>query len=126
MREVFAFSIVEIDDEFSAYKDMKRTGFKDVFSLSERVVYDDFAIGSADGIPLHLYVMPAASLISDAKARNRVFEEVLRFSVDKGTPPANLDAGAHKIIARDGWERPRSEPAGASVAISHNQSEKVG
>ena len=124
VREVFAFSIVEIDDEF--YKDMKRTGFKDVFSLSERVVYDDFVIGSADGIPLHLYVMPAASLISDAKARNRVFEEVLRFSVDKGTPSANGDADAHKIIPHDGWERPRAETAGAAVATSHNQRAKVG
>jgi hypothetical protein len=79
VREVFAFSVVEIDDEF--YKDMKRTGFKDVFSLSERVVYDDFVIGSDDDIPLHLYVMPAASLIADAKARNHVFEEVLRFNM---------------------------------------------
>jgi len=79
VREVFAFSVVEIDDEF--YKDMKRTGFKDVFSLSERVVYDDFVIGSDDDIPLHLYVMPAASLITDAKARNRVFEEVLQFNM---------------------------------------------
>lgn len=84
VREVFAFSIVEIDDEF--YKDMKRTGFKDVFSLSERVVYDDFVIGSGDDIPMHLYVMPAASLITDAKARNRVFEEVLRFNMVEGTP----------------------------------------
>lgn len=84
IREVFAFSIVEIDDEF--YRDMKRTGFKDVFSLSERVVYDDFVIGSADDIPLHLYVMPAASLITDAKARNRVFEEVLRFNMTKDAP----------------------------------------
>ena len=78
VREVFAFSIVEIDQEF--YRDMKRTGFKDVFSLSERVVYDDFVIGSDNEIPLHLYVMPVASLIIDAKARNRVFEEVLRFN----------------------------------------------
>ncbi|MVA24719.1 ATP-binding protein [Agrobacterium vitis] len=81
VREVFAFSIVEIDDEF--YKDMKRTGFKDVFSLSERVVYDDFNIGSSDNIPLHLYVMPTSSLIIDAKARNRVFEEVLRFNMTR-------------------------------------------
>lgn len=81
VREVYAFSIVEIDDEF--YKDMKRTGFKDVFSLSERVVYNDFAIGPEDGIPLHFYVMPVISLITDAKARNRVFEEVLRFSMTK-------------------------------------------
>ena len=81
VREVFAFCVVEIDDEF--YKDMKRTGFKDVFSLSERVVYDDFEIGQADDVPLHLYVMPAGSLITDAKARNRVFEEVLRFNVEE-------------------------------------------
>lgn len=81
--EVFAFCVVEIDDEF--YKDMKRTGFKDVFSLSERVVYDDFVIGLDDNIPLHLYVMPAASLITDAKARNKVFEEVLRFNMVQET-----------------------------------------
>jgi hypothetical protein len=91
VREVFAFSVVEIDDEF--YKDMKRTGFKDVFSLSERVVYDDFVIGSNDDIPLHLYVMPASSLITDAKARNRVFEEVLRFNMEKGASSADA-AGA--------------------------------
>lgn len=84
VREVFAFCVVEIDDEF--YRDMKRTGFKDVFSLSERVVYDDFDIGEGDDVPLHLYVMPAGSLIADAKARNRVFEEVLRFNLDKNSP----------------------------------------
>lgn len=81
VREVFAFSIVEIGDEF--YRDMKQTGFKDVFSLNERVVYNDFEIGSSNQIPLHLYVMPASTLIIDAKARNRVFEEVLRFNMDK-------------------------------------------
>lgn len=81
VREVFAFSIVEIDDEF--YRDMKQTGFKDVFSLTERVVYNDFLIGSKSEIPLHLYVLPASALIKDAKARNRVFEEVLRFDVKK-------------------------------------------
>ena len=84
VREVFAFSIVEIDDEF--YRDMKQTGFKDVFSLSERVLYNDYVIGSSDEIPMHLYVMPAASLITDARARNRVFEEVLRFNKDKDLP----------------------------------------
>lgn len=81
VREVFAFSIVEIGDEF--YRDMKQTGFKDVFSLTERVVYNDFLIGSANEIPLHMYVMPASSLIKDAKARNRVFEEVLQFDLRK-------------------------------------------
>jgi anti-sigma regulatory factor (Ser/Thr protein kinase) len=81
VREVFAFSIVEIDNEF--YRDMKQTGFKDVFSLNERVVYNDFLIGSNSEIPLHLYVMPASALIKDAKARNRVFEEVLQFDMKK-------------------------------------------
>lgn len=81
VREVFAFSIVEIDSEF--YRDMKQTGFKDVFSLNDRVVYNDFLIGSRSEIPLHLYVMPASALIKDAKARNKVFEEVLRFDVKK-------------------------------------------
>lgn len=81
VREVFAFSIVEIADEF--YRDMKQTGFKDVFSLTDRVVYNDFLIGSQREIPLHLYVMPASALIKDAKARNRVFEEVLRFDVKR-------------------------------------------
>lgn len=90
VREAFAFSIVEIDDEF--YKDMKRTGFKDVFSLSERVVYNDFDIGTDNDIPLHLYVMPSASLITNAQARNRVFEEVLRFNVLKGTSAAAVSA----------------------------------
>lgn len=79
VREVFAFSIVEIDNEF--YRDLKQTGFKDVFSLTERVVYNDFLIGSNDEIPLHLYVMPASSLIKDARARNSVFEEVLQFNL---------------------------------------------
>lgn len=79
--EVFAFSVVEIDDAF--YRDMKQTGFKDVFSLNDRVVYNDFLIGSNNEIPLHLYVMPASALIKDAKARNRVFEEVLQFDVAK-------------------------------------------
>ena len=77
VREVFAFSVVEIDDDF--YRDMKQTGFKDVFSLTDRVVYNDFLIGSKDEIPLHLYVMPASALIKDAKARNKVFEDVLQF-----------------------------------------------
>lgn len=81
IRQVFAFSIVEIDDEF--YDDMKQSGFKDVFSLTERVVYNDFDIGFSNEVPLHLYVMPVSSLISDAKARNRVFEEVLRFNTVK-------------------------------------------
>lgn len=81
VREIFAFSIVDIDDDF--YRDMKQTGFKDVFSLSERVVYNDFLVGTEDEIPLHMYVMPSSALIKDAKARNKVFEEVLRFNVEE-------------------------------------------
>ncbi|MES2413411.1 MAG: ATP-binding protein [Pseudomonadota bacterium] len=81
VREVFAFSIVEIDGDF--YRDMKQTGFKDVFSLNERVLYNDFLIGIGADIPLHLYVMPASALVKDAKARNRVFEEVLQFDMAK-------------------------------------------
>ena len=79
VREVFAFSVVEIDDAF--YRDMKQTGFKDVFSLNDRVVYNDFSIGLTGDTPLHLYVMPASALIKDARARNRVFEEVLQFDL---------------------------------------------
>lgn len=85
--EVFAFSVVEVDSAF--YRDMKQTGFKDVFSLNGRVVYNDFLIGSNNEIPLHLYVMPASALIKDAKARNRVFEEVLQFSVAANAPKAD-------------------------------------
>jgi hypothetical protein len=81
VREVFAFSIVDIDNEF--YRDMKQQGFKDVFSLSDRVLYHDFEVGTDTNIPLHMYVMPASALIKDARARNRVFEEVLRFNVEE-------------------------------------------
>lgn len=81
VREVFAFSVVEIDNAF--YRDMKQTGFKDVFSLHDRVVYNDYSIGSKMEIRLHMYVMPASALIKDAKARNRVFEEVLQFDMTK-------------------------------------------
>jgi hypothetical protein len=87
VREVFAFSIVEIDNEF--YRDMKQTGFKDVFSLTERVVYNDFSIGSNNEIPLHLYAMPASALIKDARARNRVFEEVLQLDLNRNRGQSN-------------------------------------
>ncbi|WP_431286838.1 ATP-binding protein [Roseateles chitinivorans] len=92
VREVFAFSIVEVDDEF--YRDLKQTGFKDVFSLSERVVYNDFLIGQSSDVPLHLYVTPASSLIRDAKARNRVFEEVLQFDLVQPQAGATSATGA--------------------------------
>jgi len=77
--EVFAFAIVDIDDKF--YRELKQTNFRDVFSLKDRVVYNDFKIGKNEAIPLHQYVMPASALLKDAKARNRVFEEVLQFDV---------------------------------------------
>lgn len=75
--EVFAFAIVEVDDEF--YRELKQTNFKDIFSLNDRVVYNDFKIGLNDSIPLHQFVMPVGALIKDAKARNKVFEDVLQF-----------------------------------------------
>jgi hypothetical protein len=62
---------------------MEATGFKDEFSLNDRVVYNVFSIGANIEIPLHPYVMPTSALIKDAKARNRVFEEVPRFDVNK-------------------------------------------
>lgn len=79
--EVFAFAIVNVDDEF--YRELKQTNYKDIFSLKERVVYQDFKIGKDEAKPLHLYVMPIEALLKDAKARNRVFEEVLQFEVKK-------------------------------------------
>lgn len=79
--EVFAFAIVDVDDEF--YRELKQTNYKDIFSLKDRVVYQDFNIGRGDAVPLHLYVMPAAALIKDARARNRVFEDVLQFNLSK-------------------------------------------
>lgn len=79
--EVFAFAIVDIDDEF--YRELKQTNYKDIFSLKERVVYQDFKIGPNEAIPLHLYVMPVEALIKDAKARNKVFEDILQFDVKK-------------------------------------------
>ena len=79
--EVFAFAIVEVDDAF--YRELKQTNYKDIFSLKDRVVYSDFKIGADENIPLHLYVMPVGALIKDAKARNKVFEEVLRFNINR-------------------------------------------
>lgn len=79
--EVFAFAIVNVDDEF--YRELKQTNYKDIFSLKERVVYQDFNIGKNGALPLHLYVMSIEALLKDAKARNRVFEEVLQFEVKK-------------------------------------------
>jgi len=90
VREVFAFAVVEISDEF--HRDMKQTGFRDVFSLQDKVVYNDFQIGTINEVPLHLYVMPASALIKDARARNKVFEDVLRFNVSghNGTMAGNV------------------------------------
>ncbi len=81
VREVFAYSVLDINDEF--YRELKQTKYHDVFSLNERVVYSDFEIGANNEIPMHLYVMPASALVREAKARNRVFEEVLRFDMKK-------------------------------------------
>jgi hypothetical protein len=74
--EVFAFAVVEINDEF--YLDLKQTNFKDIFSPKERIVYQDFRIGKEQTVPMHQYVMPMSALLKDAKARNKVFEDILR------------------------------------------------
>lgn len=81
VREVFSFAIVDVDDEF--LRDLRQQEFMPVFSLSERVLYKKYSIGTANEVPLHLYVMPASALLKDAKARNSVFEEVLQFNASK-------------------------------------------
>jgi Histidine kinase-, DNA gyrase B-, and HSP90-like ATPase len=78
VREVYSFAVVDVDDEF--LRDLRQQEFMPVFSLSERVLYKKYSIGTDNDIPLHLYVMPASALLKDAKARNRVFEEVLQFN----------------------------------------------
>lgn len=77
VREVFSFAIVDIDAEFK--RDLRQQEFMPVFSLSEPVFYKKYSLGEDNEIPLHLYVMPASALLKDAKARNRIFEEVLQF-----------------------------------------------
>lgn len=74
--EVYAFGVVEIDDEF--YKDLKQTNYQDIFSPTERILYQSFKIGANNTIILHQYVMPCSALLKDAKARNKVFEDILR------------------------------------------------
>ncbi len=74
--EVFTFAVVEIDDEF--YRDLKQTNYIDVFSPTERILYQSFKIGANASVPLHQYVMPSSALLKDAKARNKVFEDILK------------------------------------------------
>ena len=74
--EVFAFAIVEINDEF--YRDLKQTNYSDIFSPTDRILYQSFKTGTSGETPLHLYVMPPTALLKDAKARNKVFEDILR------------------------------------------------
>lgn len=81
IREVFSFAVVDVDDEF--FRDLRQQEFIPVFSLSERVLYKKYSIGDENEVPLHLYVTPARALIKDAKARNNVFEELLRFNLNK-------------------------------------------
>lgn len=78
--EVFAFAVTEIDSAF--YRELKQTNFSEVFSLGDKVLYQDFRVGLNDSVSLHQYVMPASSLIRDARARNRVFEEVLQLQLE--------------------------------------------
>jgi hypothetical protein len=77
--EVFAFAVTEIDAAF--YRDLKQSNFRDVFSVGERILYQDFRIGPTENVPLHQYVMPASSLVRDARARNQVFEDVLQLQL---------------------------------------------
>jgi len=77
--EVFAFAVTEIDSAF--YRDLKQSNFRDVFSVGEKILYQDFRIGPSETIPLHQYVMPASSLVRDARARNQVFEDVLQLQL---------------------------------------------
>jgi hypothetical protein len=74
--EVFAFALVEIDDKF--YEELKITKYKDIFSTSERILYNDFEIGKKYNIPMHQYVMPISALLTDAKSRNKLFEDILK------------------------------------------------
>lgn len=46
-------------------------------------MYNNFLIGLENEVHLHFYVMPASAFVVDARARNRVFEEVLRFNLEK-------------------------------------------
>ncbi len=50
------------------------------------LIWTVFHIDRRHHLSPKVYVMPAASLITDAKARNRVFEEVLRFNTIKDDP----------------------------------------
>lgn len=75
IREIFAFAIVEIDDEFYEY--LIGDGYTDIFSLGARIIYRDYKIQIRD-VPFHQYVMPISALLKDAKARNKVFEDILR------------------------------------------------
>lgn len=90
--EVFAFAVTEIDSAF--YRDLKQSNFRDVFSVGEKILYQDFRIGPSETIPLHQYVMPAASLVRDARARNQVFEDVLQLQLQDSvaTSAASSDA----------------------------------
>lgn len=97
VREVFAFAIVNVDDEF--YTELRQTGYKSIFSPTDRVMYSDFLIGGSEDIPLHLYVMPVSALLKDAKARNRVFEEVLRLDVNKRLAVAESDQADFAVDA---------------------------
>jgi Histidine kinase-, DNA gyrase B-, and HSP90-like ATPase len=76
--QVFAFAIVDIDDEF--YTELKQTNYKDIFSPNERILYQDFKIGSNESVLLHQYVMATTALLQDAKSRNKVFEDILRLN----------------------------------------------
>ncbi|MDE2430850.1 MAG: hypothetical protein KGM99_19190, partial [Burkholderiales bacterium] len=76
IREVFAFAIVEVNDEF--YELLIGDGFTDIFSMDTRIVYRDYKIKARGDMPFHQYVMPINAILKDAKARNKVFEDILK------------------------------------------------
>lgn len=92
--EVFAFAVTEIDSAF--YRDLKQSNFRDVFSIGEKILYQDFRIGPSETIPFHQYVMPASSLVRDARARNQVFEDVLQLRLEVAV---SYSAGENEAVS---------------------------
>lgn len=74
--EVFAFAIAPISDEF--YDLLLSDDYKSIFSIDSKIVYRETKSQVRGGIPVHQYVMPLSAVLVDAKARNKVFEDILR------------------------------------------------
>jgi hypothetical protein len=74
LNEVYAYIVAEINDEFK--DDLRDTGWKPFFSTGADNVWHRSA-NTAREIPFHQYIMPIGDILSDAKARNKVFEDIL-------------------------------------------------